>query len=266
MCTARWINAMLFASFSAASLGQAPTSQPAPPATGFLFKTLTVDKTTYAYSVYVPPEYTAERAWPVILFLHGAGERGEDGLVQTEVGIGTAIRRHRDLIPAIVVMPQCRPGQAWVGDMANMALACLDATTREYRVDPQRVYLTGLSLGGHGSWMIAAEQPTRFAAVVPVCGFVDRGDGASQAAKIAQRLAKVPIWCFHGEADRVVPVEHSRKMVDELRKAGADVRYTEVPGVGHDVWNPAYENPELWKWLFAQRLAPAEKPATQEKP
>jgi predicted peptidase len=150
------------------------------PASGFLFKTLTLEQETYAFTVYVPPDYTPTRAWPLILFLHGSGERGDDGLLASEVGIGTAIRRHREWFPAIVVIPQCRLGKDWVGPMATMALKCVEATSREYHVDPKRLYLTGLSLGGQGVWHIAAAHPDRFAALVPVCGFVDFSEAGSR--------------------------------------------------------------------------------------
>lgn len=233
---------------------------PAPPATGFLYKTLTFDGQTCAYCVYVPPDYTPARQWPAILFLHGAGERGTDGLLQTEVGLGSAIRRDYRRVPAIVVMPQCRPDMSWVGPMGALALRCLDAAAREYALDPQRIYLTGLSLGGQGSWHLAARHPERFAAVVPVCGFIAADASAELTAEFARRLRRVPVWCFHGDADQAVPVERSREPVAALRQAGGNVRYTEYAGVGHNAWDRAYADRELWAWLFAQRL-PAPPPA-----
>lgn len=239
-----------------------PTSQP----TGFLFKTLAIGKETYAYSVYVPPEYTPERAWPVVLFLHGSGERGSDGLLQTEVGIATAIRRNRALCPAIVVMPQCRAGQLWTNQMAEAALKCLDEAAREYRVDADRTYLTGLSLGGFGAWLLGERVPERFAAVVPICGFYANPNAALDTetlGKLAQSLKSVPVWCFHGALDKAVPVERSREIVGALREAGGNVRYTEFADGQHDVWGRAYADAELWKWLLAQRRATAQAPASQ---
>jgi len=226
------------------SLGDQPT--------GFLYKSITVDGEKYAYCVYVPPDYTADRPWPAILFLHGAGERGSDGFLQTDVGIGRAIRRHRELIPAIVVMPQCRPGLSWTGPMARLALLCLEQTSREYRLDRQRLYLTGLSLGGQGTWLIGAEYADYFAALVPICGFAELHGSTSLAERLAPRLATVPVWCFHGSADPRVPVERSRQMVELIRAAGGSVRYTEYRNAGHNVWDQAYDEPELWRWLFAQ--------------
>src|SRR5262245_46097064 len=175
-------------------------------ACGFLYKTLEFKQQTYAYCVYVPPEYVAREKWPMILFLHGSGERGSDGFLQTEVGIGTAIRRNRAACPAIVVMPQCRPGHWWTDEMAEMALKCVEQTSREYNLDLERLYLAGLSMGGAGAWLLASQFPERFAAVVPICGFVgtrpDQPADAGQLKEMAGRLAKTPIWCWHGGADK----------------------------------------------------------------
>jgi predicted peptidase len=152
-------------------------------------------------------------------------------------------------------MPQCRPKEAWVGAMARMALHCLEVTAQEYRVDPQRVYLTGLSLGGQGTWIIGAEFADKFAALVPICGFAEYQESTGLAAKLAGKLTKMPIWVFHGDADPAVPVAKSREMVEEIRKAGGEVKYTEYPGEGHNVWDKAYDDHALWEWLFAQRRA-----------
>jgi predicted peptidase len=228
---------------------QEPQSQPVEatpaPATGFLYKTVEFENETYAYCVYVPPEYTPQKAWPAILFLHGSGQRGRDGIKQTDVGIGQAIRRHREWIPGLVVMPQCRPAAGWMGGMAELALRCVEQTSREYHLDPERVYLVGLSLGGAGVWHIGARLPGRFAALVPICGFGNEED--------ASRLVGVPIWCFHGSADKRVPVERSREMVAAIQEAGGNVTYTEYEGGSHNVWDRTFANPKLWQWLFAQR-------------
>jgi predicted peptidase len=140
--------------------------------TGFLNRRIELEGVSYRYQVYVPAEYSPTRRWPVILFLHGSGERGTDGLLQTSVGLGEAIRRHADRWPAIVVFPQAPPDYRWHGRIAHLALAALDRTTRELRTDPARVYLVGLSAGGNGVWNLAYRTPERFAAVVAVCGWV----------------------------------------------------------------------------------------------
>lgn len=242
----------------------APTTQGQPAiATGFLYKTITFEGVSYAYGVYVPPDYTPNKPWPVILFLHGSGERGDDGLLQTDVGLGRAIRHNYRVIPAIVVMPQCRENQDWVGPMSQFALRCVEQTSREYYLDPERVYLTGLSLGGQGAWHLAAKHPGQFAAVVPVCGFAEFGPPTGVAAKLAERLTKTPIWCFHGDEDKAVPVAKAHEMVEAIRAAGGNVLYTEVKGGQHNVWDRAYNDLELWRWLFAQkRGVPASAPAS----
>jgi predicted peptidase len=199
----------------------------------------------------------------VILFLHGAGERGSDGYFQTQVGLGAAIRQNADRIPAIVVFPQSRPDSSWTGTSANVALAALDQTMGEYQTDPARVYLTGLSMGGNGTWYIAYRNPKRFAAIAPICAWISPEfwktsapvvppDSSEAFAALARQLRQTPIWIFHGEVDPTVPVEESRKAFAALQAAGAPVQYSEVPGTGHNSWDPAYGSPRFWAWLFAQ--------------
>lgn len=236
----------LFLLLALPALCAAAPSAPAAGPTGFLDRTLEQDGRMLKYVVYVPRDYSAERKWPVILFLHGAGERGDDGLKQSQVGIGTAIRMLPGRYPAIVVMPQCVTGARWADAMARFALAALDRTLQEFSCDPNRQYLTGLSMGGFGSWLVAAEHPDRFAAVVPICG---GGDPANAA-----KLVNIPIWAFHGDADTAVPVARSRQMVEAIKNAGGTrIKYTEYPGVGHNSWDPAYADPALAEWLFAQK-------------
>lgn len=239
---------------------QTTTSQPATPApqlaTGFLYHTLEFEGETYAYTIFVPPDYTPETKWPVILFLHGSGERGTDGFLPSEVGIGRAIRRDYHRCPALVVMPQCRPNQYWNQKMLDMALLCVRETAKAYNLDDERFYVTGLSLGGAGTWELGAMIGNQLAAIAPLCGFVDnpRAAPSEQAvANMVAHLGDVPIWCFHGDADTNVSVEHSRAMVAALRAAGHDVKYTEYPGAKHGIWDRVYDDPEFWRWLFAQR-------------
>ncbi len=214
--------------------------------TGWIQKSLDLEGETYRYAVYVPADYSPQRRWPVVVFLNGAGERGVDGVRQTEVGLGPVIRAHPERFPCLVVMPQCRPDVTWRDQsMTALAMACLSATEADYAVDPDRVTLTGLSLGGFGTWWMGAMYPDRFCALAPVCGGGDPDN--------ADKLARTPIWCYHGEADPVVPVERSREMVEAVRAAGGDVRYTELPGVGHNSWDDAYGNPEYVAWMLAQR-------------
>jgi predicted peptidase len=233
--------------------------------TGFLNRTVTVDGTTYRYVVYVPMDWTAEKRWPIVLFLHGAGERGDEGLAQSDIGLGSAIRKHPDRFPAVVVMPQCRRESWWQAPaMEAQALAALDAASKEFNGDPDRTYLTGLSMGGYGSWDVAAKYPDRFAAIAVVCGGIRLParlaalSGVPQQpedpyADTAKKVASLPVWVFHGGADPTVPVTESRKMVEALKALNADVRYTEYEGVGHNSWDKAYNEPEFPTWLFGQK-------------
>jgi predicted peptidase len=234
--------------------------------TGFLDRTVTVAGTPHRYQVYVPASYAGStQRWPVILFLHGGGERGSDGLLQTAVGLPAAIRGGSTRYPAIVVMPQVPTDSVWLGTPAQVAMAALDQTLTEFRADPERVYLTGLSLGGNGTWNLAYRFPERFAAIAPICGFISvrpqlrasrsivPADSGDAFVAIARRLGRLPTWIFHGEVDPVVPVSESRRAAEALRAAGGDVRYTEVLGGGHNVWDGTYASPQFQEWLFAQR-------------
>jgi predicted peptidase len=234
--------------------------------TGFLNRAVKIGANSHRYQVYVPAGWTAKKRWPVILFLHGAGERGDDGLIQTEVGIGAAIRRHTARVPAVVVFPQCLKNRWWSEpDMQKVALSALDRAMREFNGDPDRVYLTGLSMGGYGAWAIARSNPGRFAALAPICGGVVPPSRvplpeSSQVSKssdpykdVAEKVGKTPVWVFHGGADPVVPVSESRKMVEALKAAGGQVRYSEYEGVGHNSWDRAYAEAEFFTWLLSQK-------------
>lgn len=246
-----------------------PASRPAatdPTARGFLYKTLDFEGATYPYCVFVPPGYTPDKPWPAILFLCGSGETGNDGFKQTDVGLGKLLRNNHARVPAIVVFPQCPARTRWIGRNALMALRCLEEVSREYNLDTDRLYLTGLSLGGQGSWYIGQHFGQNFAAIVPICGFLDNIDRETSAeglaALAASPLKDVPIWCTHGAVDRNVPPERTREIVAALRAAGANVHYVEYPDLAHNCWDKTYEDPALWRWLFSQRRGgPASRPA-----
>lgn len=233
--------------------------------TGFLDRSVVIGTQTYPYQVYLPSDYSTRTDWPVILFLHGAGEGGRDGLLQTSVGLPAALRQNSKRFPALVVIPQMPLDSQWVGQPAEAAFAALTNTLSEFKVDRQRVYLTGLSRGGHGTWYLAYRHPEIFAAIAPVCGWVTErpdsrgsvtvippGDGPEFPA-LVKRLGKLPIWIFHGEMDPTVPVRYSREPADALKAASANVRYTEYLGLGHNVWDATYASDEFLKWLFTQR-------------
>lgn len=147
-----------------------------------------------------------------------------------------------------MVFPQASRGYGWRGFNLSAAFAALDDVTNTFDVDPARVYVTGLSMGGYGTSAATALQPERFAAAVPICGGFDR-----TAAPVLERIARIPHWLFHGDADSIIPVDQSRTMAAVLRAAGADVRYTEYPGVGHNSWDAAYRDRELMPWMLQQR-------------
>ncbi len=246
---------------------QPAASQPAKlsPLAGFLFRQLEFDGRPFSYCVYVPPEYDPAQAWPVVLFLHGSGERGSDGFLQSEVGIAHAIRRNRALCPAIVVMPQCPAGQRWFGPMIELAVRCLEQTSLEFRLDQERLYLTGLSMGGEGAWLLGQQYAKHFAAIVPICGFIGRPDVSPDPVAVramAENLRGVPIWAFHGEADDVVPAQRTVEIVQVLQAVGGNVRYTPFPNVNHNAWDRVYGDEKFWSWLLAQRRA-SQPPASQ---
>jgi predicted peptidase len=247
----------------------ASTAQAKKQETGFLDRAITVSGSSYKYQVFVPENWSPKQRWPIILFLHGAGERGDDGLIQTEVGIATAIRRDRHRFPAIVVIPQCLKDHWWTqSPMDDLAMAALGAASKEFHGDTTHTYLTGLSMGGYGTWYLAAKYPGRFAALVPICGGITMPERLRQQfpelakrsypddpksfADVAQKIGKTPVWIFHGGDDPVVPVTESRRMDEALKTAGGEVRYSEYPGVGHDSWNKAYAEPELVTWMLSK--------------
>jgi len=201
------------------------------------------------YVVFVPLDYKGDKATPVILFLHGAGEtkpaKDGKGKMPVEVGIGPAIKKREKTFPFITIIPQAQTrGWQFEGPNAKMALGMLEAVEKEYKTDPKRTYLTGLSMGGFGTWSIATAMPDKWAAIVPICG---RGDPMK-----AEKLKDMPIWCFHGDNDTSVNVSGSRDMIEAIKKAGGSPKYTEYPGVGHDSWTKAYDTDELYEWLLKQ--------------
>ena len=197
------------------------------------------------YVLFVPHDYKDNKPWPLILFLHGAGERGTDGQKQAQVGLGAAIKSQEKTFPFIAVFPQAQ--KTWKADSEDgkRAMNILAEVEKAYRVDPKRTYLTGLSMGGAGTWSLAAAYPDRWAAIVPVCGRDD--------PKNAEKIKAIPCWCFHGDADPAVKVQFSREMIESLKAAGAKPKYTEYPGVGHNSWDKAYGTKELYDWLLLQQ-------------
>lgn len=214
------------------------------------------------YRLLAPARPLPGQRYPLVLFLHGAGERGDDNQAQLAyLPAWLAEPAAREAFPCYVLAPQCRAERRWVevdwsapestpqrptpSPDLLAAITALEETLAREAVDPDRIYLTGLSMGGYGAWDLAARLPDRFAALLPVCG------GADEAT--AAKLVGLPVWCFHGDADTAVPVGRSRTMIAALRAAGGAPRYSELAGVGHDAWTPAYRDRAVLEWLFAQR-------------
>ena len=208
----------------------------------FQVKSIKLEGNEYRYALHVPRGNPPKEGWPLIVFLHGIGERGKDGLKQTTVGIGPAIQAHPDWFDCLVLMPQCRKEFWWdLGPMPEMVLAEIDSVIKQFPVDTERIALTGLSMGGFGTWILGARYIELFSALGPICG-----GGRVQDAPL---LSCVPIWCFHGDADKAVSVERSRKMVSAIKKCGGKILYTEYPGVGHNSWDRAYNTKKFIEFL-----------------
>lgn len=188
-------------------------------------------------------EADSDRQWPLLVFLHGAGERGDSLEAVSVHGPIKERRAGRDL-PFVIVAPQVPEGERWT---VGRIVAALDDAMARYQVDPDRVYLTGLSMGGFGTWEAISSIPDRIAAAVPVCGGgLPLGVGAAR---------EMPVWAFHGAMDPVVPIEMSVQMVRALRAAGGAVDFTVYPDAGHDAWTETYANPEVYDWLLSHRLS-----------
>jgi predicted esterase len=199
----------------------------------------------YKYVVQLPRGYEAQknRKFPAILYLHGSGDRGDDLPNIEKNSVFQFLAQHEDM-PLIAVAPQCPAGTWW---HPLMLMTLLDEVQKKYRVDADRIYLTGFSMGGFGTWETALWYPERFAAIVPICGVGDPADMA--------RLKGMPTWVFHGDADDVVSCELDVAGVDALKKAGGNVKMTVYPRVKHDSWTATYANPEVYKWMLAQKRA-----------
>lgn len=217
---------------------------------------------TLLYRMLEPEKIGFLKKYPLVIFLHGAGERGNDNERQLIWGAGAFIKEeNREEYPCFVIAPQCPEGKRWVDvnwdlmehimpeePSENMALVMelIDRVAAEYPVNKRRIYVTGLSMGGYGTWDLISRCPDKFAAAAPICG----GGDEQQASK----LVNMPIWVFHGADDTTVPPERSRNMVNAIKEAGGTkIKFTEYPGVGHGSWKPAYADPELMAWMFKQK-------------
>jgi predicted peptidase len=202
------------------------------------------------YLLYLPADYgKSDKKWPLIMFLHGAGERGNNLEVLKKQGIPKMIAQGKSF-DFIIVSPQC-PKDVWWPEKTDTLIALLDEIEAKYKVDTDRVYLTGLSMGGFGTWSLAIAYPNRFAAITPICG------GGEKYG--TYRLKQVPVWAFHGAKDPTVPLERSQEMVDAVKKAGGDAKLTIYPEAQHDSWTQAYNDPELYQWFLSHKISDRKK-------
>lgn len=238
---------ILALSFALASVGATspPTRQ-----TAHTFTMKRADVVKVGYLLHLPAGYDAkaEKRWPTILFLHGAGERGDD-IEKVTVHGPPMIAKAKPDFPFIVISPQCPTGKSW---RPEVLLALLDDVAARHAVDEKRIYLTGLSMGGYGSWALAALRPERFAAVAPICGGGNTIDIRLARQVKDHPLKSLPVWAFHGGKDGVVPVGESERMVAALKEIGNEsVKLTIYPEAGHNSWTESYDNPKLYEWFMS---------------
>lgn len=212
--------------------------------TAHTFETELIAPVRLPYLLHLPEGIETRRDWPLIVFLHGSGERGDDLDLVRRQGLPRRLDEGFEL-PAVVLSPQCPDGQVWAQQYPAV-MALVDAVTTEVGVDPDRVLLTGLSLGGAGVVHLAATHPGRFAALVPICG-------PWTFYYVTREMARLPVWAFHGEDDPVVSVDDSRRLIGAVEALGGEARLTTYPGVAHDAWTRAYATDALFTWLLAQR-------------
>jgi len=232
--------------------------------TGFLNRKITLRGVTYHFQIYVPEEYRREdrTPWPIMLFLHGRGERGSEGLWQTQVGLPQAVRDHPERWPMLIVIPQCPMGHFWTDPaMLQMAMAALDMEVAEFHADPDRTYLTGLSMGGYGAWELMRTHTHQWAAMVVAAGGVfwsyspERWkQSATLPAEYARALGKTSVWLFHGSEDNIVAPKQSEMLYEAIRANGGRERLWIFQGLGHDCWTRAFNEPDLPRWILAHHL------------
>jgi predicted peptidase len=215
----------------------------------FISKKITFKNITYKYSVYLPNNYSKNKKWPAILFIHGSGEMGTDGKKQTKI-VKQFLSKNSSLFPAVIVMPQYNDKSL---SMVPMIIGTLDKTEQQYSIDKNREYITGLSAGGYFTWEITSLYPNRFAAAMPISGGFFPSTGYEPMEVKASRLVNIPIWAFHGDSDDIVPVSESIKAVTAVKNAGGKPKLTIYKGVKHNAWDYAYYDKKVIEWLFAQK-------------
>lgn len=199
-------------------------------------------KVAINYLLYLPKDYEQKEKLPLLLFLHGAGERGNDLNLVKRHGPPKLIEQGKDF-PFVIVSPQCPENTRW---QPEVLIALLDEIIDEYKIDKNRIYVTGLSMGGNGTWRLASEIPERLAAIIPICGW---GDPFAVCM-----MGKLPTWTFHGAKDNVVPITSTDILVDRLKACNGNVEYTIYPEADHDSWTETYNNQKIYEWLLSHSL------------
>lgn len=221
----------------------------------FEYRTYSFHANTCRFSVWLPPGYDSRRDWPAILSLHGADESGNDGEAPTKAGLGLALTAHPEAWPFVVIFPQKPRDQEEWWEEEPLTLDVVSRAAHEFHFAADKLALVGVSQGGYGAWMLGARYPTRWTCLVPVSSY-------GRPRSIASRVARLPVWAFHGAADDVVNAEESQKIVEAIRAEhkrldlAVDARYTVYPTAGHDAWDQAFAEPELPKWILAQSRKP----------
>ncbi len=209
------------------------------------YKKVFTDNNNLNYLLYLPENYNENEKWPLILFLHGIGERGDDLDLVKKEGLPKLLESNKEL-PFIIVSPQC-PDESYWSEHVDDLYELIQAIKKKHSVDDSRVYLTGLSMGGFGAWSLGTKHPEEFAAIVPICG------GLEDTEEV-KKLKNTPTWVFHGAKDPIIPLELSKILVDTLQECGGDVRFTIYPDLTHNSWDVTYNNPKLYTWFLKHKL------------
>lgn len=214
---------------------------------------VSIENESYVYQIYAPPQLKDGAKLPLITFLHGIRERGSGGFISGM--FATLVKQYLKEIPAVVVLPQCRPDKFWTdAQMDKMVVRQIEDVRAEFQVDARRQYLLGVSMGGYGVWHFAARYPEKFAALVSICGGSPL-TGGDRFSPIAEKIGKTPAWLFHGAEDNIVQVSESRGLAAAIKANQGEVKYSEYANVGHNVWLNAFGEKELIPWLLSQKLA-----------